>query len=151
MWPILRLALLADIPELLSIESTSFAGDIISEDSWRGLIGSAAASVVVAEDPRGLVGDYVLLFNRKSSAARLYTIAVAPEWRGRGVARLMSQDAIVRSIGRGATYLRLETPAENRQAQRLFDNLGFRPFKRVPNLNRETVAAVRYELKLADV
>jgi hypothetical protein len=77
-WPILRQALFGDIPELLDLEKACFPGDIISDRSWRGLIASPAAKVAVAENLHGLFGDYVVLFNARTSVARLYSIAVAP-------------------------------------------------------------------------
>ncbi|MDR3475751.1 MAG: N-acetyltransferase [Devosia sp.] len=147
-WPVFRKALLADIPDLLNIETESFPGDVISQRSWRGLIGSPAANVVVVEDLRDLFGDYVLLFGARTSIARLYSIAVAPDWRGRGIARLMAQDAIVRAVAHGATRLRLETRADNAKAQRLFESVGFTPFKRVPGYYEDGAEAIRYERPL---
>jgi hypothetical protein len=44
---------------LLDIEYAAFSGDMISPRSWRDLIGSDAVSVIVAEDTRHVLGDYV--------------------------------------------------------------------------------------------
>jgi ribosomal protein S18 acetylase RimI-like enzyme len=132
----------------LEIEYAAFSGDMISPRSWRELMGSDAASVIVAEDARHVFGDYVTLFNARTTIARLYSIAVAEDWRQRGMAKLMTQDAIVRSIARGATRLRLETRADNAKAQRLFEGLGFIAFDRVHGHYEDGTEAVRYERRL---
>lgn len=146
-WPILRQAMLADIPELVAMENEASPDDVISKRSWRGLIGSAAA-VIVAEDFRELLGDYVLLLNRRTEIARLYSISVAQEYRHRGIAKLLTQDAIVRSLARGATHLRLTIRADDLKAQSLFTGLGFIPFKREPNNYQDGAEAIRLERRL---
>ena len=147
-WPHLRRAKPADIPALLDIEYTAFSGDVISPRSWRDMIGSDIASVIVAEDGHQVFGDYVTLFNARTAVARLYSIAVAEDWRQRGIAKLMMQDAIVRSIARGATRLCLETRADNAKAHKLFEGLGFVALDRVPGHYEDGAEAVRYERRL---
>lgn len=144
-WPSLRIATPADISALAELEQNVFDSDRISRRSWRKLVASSSAKVVLGEALGELCGSYVLLFSTRTSVARLYSIAVGRKWRRRGVARLMLEDAIVRAICRGATRLRLETRADNHRAQALFESLGFESFDRTPDYYEDGEQALRYE------
>ena len=143
-WPILRLALLGDIPELVEVEGQAFPSRTPSEAAWRGVIGSRGASVVVAEDYRELLGVYVLLFNEQTLLARLQFIAVAGAWKRCGIGRVLVQDAIVRSVARGATLLRSDGSVNDDASAALLQHLGFIPQGR-SGIAKDTV---RFELKL---
>lgn len=147
-WPSLRIATPADIPALLDLEQNVFDGDRISRRSWQRLVASRSANVVVGEALGELCGAYVMLLSARTSVARLYSIAVGKNWRRRGVARLLLEDAVVRAICRGATHLRLETRADNHKAQTLFESLGFEQFNQTPNYYEDGEDALRYERSL---
>jgi ribosomal-protein-alanine N-acetyltransferase len=55
------------------------------------------------------------------------TIAVAPEWRGRGVGELLLNSLIDQAIFLGADVLTLEVRVSNLVAQQLYLKYGFRP------------------------
>ncbi len=125
----LEAASVDDLPALVALEDAAFAGDRISARSWRRLMRSTSSSVTVARDAAEgearIVGSAVLLRRSNSSVARLYSIAVAPDSRGRGVSTALLEDAIQRMRDAGAAVLRLETRADNAAAQRLFARRGF--------------------------
>ena len=121
----------ADWRELSELENASFRGDRISARSWRSLLASASATVTVAREPAGarraapIVGATVVLQRAGTSVARLYSIALAPRARGRGVSTALLEDATQRMRDAGAAVLRLETRLDNAAAQRLFLRNGF--------------------------
>jgi ribosomal protein S18 acetylase RimI-like enzyme len=53
-------------------------------------------------------------------------VAVLPEWRGHGLARVLLERVIERGRAAGATLLHLEVFDGNSSAQRLYESLGFR-------------------------
>ncbi|MDP9125927.1 MAG: GNAT family N-acetyltransferase/peptidase C39 family protein [Pseudomonadota bacterium] len=122
-------ASLSDLHSLVELEEAAFAGDRISERSWRKLLRSPSATVTVARDVADgevrFAGSAVMLQRSNSSIARLYSIAVAPESRGRRVSTALLEDAIQRMRDAGAAVLRLETRLDNVAAQRLFASRGF--------------------------
>ena len=121
----LRRAGVQDIARLVQLEQSAFAGDHISARSWRALLTSKSATLTIAHDEAGIVGATVLLHPRRSSVARLYSIAVDPGARGRGIASKLLRSAIERSREIGASVLGLETRVDNLPAQILFGRFGF--------------------------
>ncbi len=69
----------SDLDALLDLEHRVFATDRLSRRSLRRFLSSATAHVIVADDGGRLAGAAVLLFRPSSAAARLYSIAVAPQ------------------------------------------------------------------------
>ena len=120
-----------DWQALSELENASFAGDRISPRSWRALLASASATVTVARETAKdreaalIVGAAVVLRRAGTSVARLYSIAIAPHVRGRGVSSALLEDATRRMRDAGAAVLRLETRRDNVSAQRLFARSGF--------------------------
>ena len=57
----------------------------------------------------------------------LQDIIVDPEYRGRGVGRLLLDAALAALRSHGASQVVLSTAARNEAAQRLFAGAGFRP------------------------
>src|SRR3546814_18952110 len=91
---------------------------------------SKANSVTLVETDRaGEIRGYALvLFHRGTPLARLYSIAVAPRWRSKGIGRLLMRAAEEAARDRDAAYLRLEVRADDVEAQELYKRLGYRPF-----------------------
>ena len=147
----LRRACAKDIGELNRLEQSAFAGDRISARSWRGLVASASATVTVAATPKGIAGASVLLHNKRTSVARLYSIAVDPAVRGQGVARLLLETAIERSRLAGSSVLRLETRVDNKAAQALFGRCGFNRFERKAAYYADGADALRFQKSLFGV
>lgn len=57
-------------------------------------------------------------------------LAVAPEWRRRGVAKALLRRSMDHFRAEGLRFARLETLLQNEKAQRLYDSLGFREIGR---------------------
>jgi ribosomal protein S18 acetylase RimI-like enzyme len=120
-----------DRRELCELENASFPGDRISARSWRALLASPSATVTLAREVSAsasagrIVGAAVLLQRAGTSVARLYSIAIAPQMRGRGVSAALLEDAAQRMRDAGAAVLRLETRNDNAAAQHLFARSGF--------------------------
>ena len=77
-----------DLDVLMELEQRVFATDRLSRRSFRHFLSSPGARVIVAEENgSGLAGYAIVLFRPRSAAARLYSIAVDADMRGRGIAR----------------------------------------------------------------
>ena len=146
----LRKAQTEDLSALVDLEVSVFPRDRISRRSWRDLLRSPSALLTVATVGDIIVGNTVVLHNRRTAIARLYSIAVAPEARRHGVARLLLEAAMAAAARTGACLLRLETRFDNLAAQRLFIRLGFKPFKRVPAYYEDGAEAIRYQRMISD-
>ena len=144
-----------DLEGLLALEESAFSGDRISRRSWRRLVRSSSATVTIARDtldmPPHMVGSAVILQRSNSSVARLYSIAVASEARGRGVSIALLEDATRRMRGAGAAVLRLETRIDNVAAQRLFASQGFLVSGRKPGYYDDGQDALLFQKSLWDL
>ena len=88
--------------------------------------------VFVADDHGDVIGyayaalegyDYMAL---RGPAGVLHDVIVDPEYRGRGVGRLLLDAALAYLKSRGAPRVVLSTAEQNEPAQRLFASAGFR-------------------------
>ena len=101
----------------------------------RGALASNAASeCIVAEDNGQLVGSVMLYpanadaygdLARAVDCPEVRLVAVAPEARGRGVARALMEECIRRARAWGATSLGLHTSRSMSTAMALYARMGF--------------------------
>ena len=98
----IRPARASDVDALSAIEDAVFDADRISKKSFRRLIESRTASVLVAADGRAIDGYCIVLFRAGSRKARLYSIAVRPGSGHAGLGRALLGAAEQEATKRGA-------------------------------------------------
>lgn len=145
----IRPALLKDVPALVALEEECFEGDRISRRQFRYLISKANATLLVAETDGALLGDIVLLYSRGTSMARLYSIAVTTQARGRGIARALAEAAEATAWEHHKVYLRLEIRKDNDASIALFRGLGYRKIGEYSDYYEDGMDAWRFEKNLA--
>jgi ribosomal protein S18 acetylase RimI-like enzyme len=122
-----------DIGGLSRIEVTCFRsyyyrGHRFSERQFHYYLKNPLTIALVAEDGGTLVG-YVLGIvqrGRLGHIARLYSIAVLPEARQRGVGSRLLREFMGEAGKRGAREVSLEVAEANKVARSLFSKAGFR-------------------------
>ncbi|MSO93724.1 MAG: N-acetyltransferase [Rhodospirillales bacterium] len=144
----IRRALLSDIPALTAIENRCFAADRIAPRSFRYLLTRANAAVVVEERRGSIRGYAAVLFYRTTPLARLYSIAVDPEWRGRAIGRALILQAEHIAASRKARRLRLEVRVDNRRARAMYRKRGYRQFAVACGYYEDRTDALRLEKTL---
>jgi ribosomal protein S18 acetylase RimI-like enzyme len=125
---VIRDASVDDVAGLLALEEICFHSDRLSERSFRRFLTRPTAALLVDEEGVTLAGYVLVLFHRSTSLARLYSIAVSPAHRGKGLGRALLQAAEARAMDREATRMRLEVHVGNEPAQRLYHEAGYRDF-----------------------
>lgn len=123
----IRSARLADLPGLLALE-TGFESDRISPRSMRRLLQRPSAQIRVIDDetnPDRLLAAAILLTRHGSRVARLYSIIVKREARGRGLAHALVDDALSLARLTGCSRMNLEVAADNVAAIALYRRHGF--------------------------
>ncbi|MFA5119520.1 peptidase C39 family protein [Zavarzinia sp.] len=147
----IRPATKADLPALLDIEARAFSGDRLSSRSFRHLLTKAHARTLIAEDDAGTILGYTsLLFHQGTWIARLYSLAVAPEARGKGLSRPLLDAAIEAARGEDCAVLRLEVREDNLAARHLYEKAGFRRFGVHESYYEDGERALRLEKSLAE-
>jgi ribosomal protein S18 acetylase RimI-like enzyme len=146
----LRRGKMADLDALIALERRYFTSDHqISRRSFRHFIASPKSTLIVAEVERKLAGCVLVNYRRGSRLARLYTIAVGPEFQRRGIARRLLAAAEQDAIQRGRSVMRLEVRADDTGAITLYETSGYRRFGRRPRYYDSRIDALRFDRVLA--
>lgn len=106
--------------------------------------------VFVAEDAGRVVGDAVVLYRRGFQGARLYSLAVHPDARGRGVAGHLLGAVEGAARERGCVVLRLEVREDNEPARALYRKHGYADAGRTADYYQDGSAALRMRKRLRE-
>jgi ribosomal-protein-alanine N-acetyltransferase len=141
--PRLRPARAADLDALLALEAR-FTSDRLSARQFRHHLCNPRARLRVASLGGEVAGYALLLLRTGSRVARLYSIAVDPARRGRGLGAALLADA--ERVGRaaGAAELRLEVRTDNAAAIALYEGRGYRRTGRREAYYEDGAPAWRY-------
>lgn len=143
-----------DIDALVRLEAVCFPGDRLTRARFLDLLRRPSAAfigapaAVIGAGATGLAGYALILFRRGSRVARLYSIAVDPEARGRGLGRRLMEAAVDLARQRGADLLRLEVRVDNPSAIALYRALGFHDFATRRDYYDDGTDALRFEKAL---
>lgn len=119
-----------DVSAVLAIEESSYSVPW-SEATFRGLLRRRDAELVVAEAGGVLIGFAAAWF--VVDQAELGNVAVAEDWRRRGVGARLVEMVLARAIERGMREVFLEVRPSNATAKRLYERFGFREVGRRRN------------------
>ena len=145
MSPCIRPATLLDLPALIDLEQRCFSSDRLSKRSFKAFIRHGAHQLLVCEDAHTLVGYALLLFRSGTLLSRLYSLAVAPEQRGKGIAATLLDAAEKYARNRQSAYLRLEVRNDNDVAITLYTRLGYHTFDHASHYYSDGCTALRME------
>lgn len=152
-----RNATLDDVPRLVAIEDRCFRGGPYDAHRWdaerfarhlghpRGVLRVATDD---ANEPIGFVVGW-LGAGATGHLARVLDVAIHPSHRGSGIARALLIGFFRHVRREGRTAVMLEVAAVNRPARALFEALGFRTVRRLPNYYRRGMHGLRMRLALA--
>lgn len=144
----IRPASFTDLPQLIDIETRCFTSDRISKTSFRRFLAGQSAATLVDSAGGFLRGYALLLFRRSSTIARLYSFAVAPAHRRRGVGQRLLAAIVGAARKRRARALRLEIRPDNPPARLLYERAGFVAIGIAPHFYEDGADAVRMEMPL---
>ncbi len=147
--PVVRLARRADLDAIDAIEGRSFETDRFSRDKLGRLLFRRTAASLVAEADGAPAGYALVLFRLGAHVARLYSIAVDPSHRGKGVAQALLTAAEDAARARGSRFLRLEVRASNSAGLGLYERAGFTFLERKPAYYEDGEEAIRLEKRLS--
>lgn len=120
---VIRRMRMKDIDAVTAIEQATFARPWSRESFCQELERNVAARYLVAEtDGRvvGYAGAWIIL-----DESHITNIAVADEYRGRGIGKLLTRALLQYLSNLGACYATLEVRVSNERAQNLYKSLGF--------------------------
>lgn len=145
---VIRPARRGDLDAIDRLEGASFAADRFPRRSFARLLVSRSAEFLLAESDGAPAGYVLLLYRKGAKAARLYSLATAPDARGRGVGAKLVQAAARRAIRRGCDRLRLEARRSNAAAIRVYERAGFCKLHMMSGYYDDGEDALRMEMRL---
>jgi ribosomal protein S18 acetylase RimI-like enzyme len=148
--PSLRRALPADLDALVALEDRAFDGDRLSRRSFKRFLDRTRSSDLLVLEREGVLSGYALVIYRAGTAlARLYSIAVDPACKGRGLGARLLAEAEHAAFARDCAVMRLESRPDNTAAIALYTRHGYRQFDVVPDYYEDHAAALRFHKWLA--
>ena len=144
----IRKAQLSDLEALVALEQKCFSIDLLSKRSFHHFITKGKASLYVFEGEQSLLGYSLVLFHQNTSMARLYSLAVSPDARGKGVASALIDASEKDALVHGVVSMRLEVHVNNETAIELYKRLGYREFAIYPDYYEDHAPAIRMEKSL---
>jgi ribosomal protein S18 acetylase RimI-like enzyme len=147
--PVIRSARPGDIDHLLDIEKRSFTSDRLSPKSLRRFLTQTKARCLVAVEGRTVLAYALVLFPPRAAHARLYSFAVDPSGRGRGIGKRLLAAAEQAARDGDRTRMRLEVRDGNDVAIQLYQNAGYAPFGRIKGFYDDGAHAIRMEKTVA--
>lgn len=144
----IRRATLEDLDALLEIENSSFDSDRISRRSFRHLLSKGHSATIVDDEGGVLRGYAMVLFHAGLSLARLYSIAVSPNFQGQGIGHCLVDAAEQAARDNDCVYMRLEVRRDNTPSIEMFRKHGYRQFGTYDDYYEDHMEALRFEKML---
>lgn len=144
----IRSATLADVNHLLKLEQHCFNGDYLSKRSFHYLLTKANACTLIDEEQTVIRGYAMILLNKRTLIARLYSFAVTPQFRQQGIASRLLIAIEQTAIAEHRVIMRLEVRRDNMPAQKLYEKQGYQQFGIIPNYYDDQMTALRFEKNL---
>jgi ribosomal protein S18 acetylase RimI-like enzyme len=133
-----------DIDEIIRIDREAFPDTPMLASRLRAF--ATEDQVLIASAGRETAG-YAMFSNAGDSGGYMTILAVADEFRGRGVGAALTARVAKRVFAEGATHLDLKTDETNGDAIRLYSRLGFRHVESGRDYERPTDPKVIARLK----
>ncbi|WP_018984849.1 GNAT family N-acetyltransferase/peptidase C39 family protein [Salinimonas chungwhensis] len=137
-----------DVEKLWQLETRCFSTDRLSQRRMRFYIDAGHAEFIVARSGEHIYGYGLLLCRRGTLLTRLYSIAVAPDARGLGIAAKLIGELERRALLRGKPFIRLEVAVSNQVAVALYEKLGFKQFGLYTHYYQDAGDALRMQKAL---
>ena len=113
----------SDLAALVELDRACFGRRAWSARAWREAVTAPEWLTTVIERDGAIVAASVLI--PEVPRASLASIAVAPDWRRRGLGRALLRQAVARARAASARWLALEVDSANRGAVELYRREGF--------------------------
>ena len=137
-----------DLDALVALEERCFTIDKLSRRSFRRWLASDHAELIVAERGESLLGYVLVILQRGTRLARLYSIAVDTASRGSGLGLALLQAAEQVALDAGRVDMRLEVRPDNQAAIRLYEQQGYRRFGEYDDYYEDHSPALRYQKRI---
>lgn len=138
----------ADLEALVAVENTCFQHDRLSRRRIKHWLGAANGIFYVAKLNDEVAGYGLVLLHKGIRHARLYSLALLPACRGKGVAKKLITALEVVAADKGRLFMRLEVAKHNDPAIGLYQQLGYRTFGEYSEYYEDAEDALRMQKRI---
>ena len=142
----IRKATLEDLESILRLEQT-FGAEAFSKRSLRHFL-IRGSTLVMEHELGNIMGYAILLTRRGSTKARLYSITIDPDHRGRGWSKQLLSATEEEARALGCIQMTLEVAVSNVIAKALYDRAGYSIVKLLPGYYRDGGDALKMAVTL---
>lgn len=143
--PCYRDATMDDVNALADIENQCFNNDRLSKRQFKYWIKASNKVLILATVDNTIVGYGLVILRKGTSLARLYSLALLSEHRGKGIAVALMKLLEDACVLQKRAYLRLEVSENNVPAIALYQSLGYIKFGFYPHYYEDDSNAVRMQ------
>ncbi len=146
----IRLATEHDLKELVRLEMVAFETDRFTKDQIDYLLTESRATTFVLEHKSSVVGAACVLWRKSHQGARLYNLAVDPEYQGKGFGVKLLNECELEAARRGCEKMTLEVRKDNDKAIRFYEKQGFTVLRSMPDYYDDGTPGIKM-LKVIDL
>jgi ribosomal-protein-alanine N-acetyltransferase len=140
---IIRQANLHDLNSLVAFENASFSSDRMSRSSFLHALTHTTSKIIIAELNGEVIGSAAIFFRKNSKRARLYSIAVHPDYQGKGVSNALYATIEQLIIKHQCNELRLEVRIDNPRAIQFYKKHSYEIFGTIHQFYEDGTDALR--------
>jgi ribosomal protein S18 acetylase RimI-like enzyme len=144
-----RRARRADIIKLVEIENICFDYYRLSARNFYHLMHKGSCDFIVAESHDKVCGYAIVLYRKNRESARLYSLAVLPEFRQNGIGRLFMEISTELAQRKGNQYLYLEVKSASKGLINFYEGQGFKKYKITEDYYGENEHALQLRKELS--
>lgn len=144
----LRSANQNDLEKLHRLESRAFTADRFTKKQIEYLLTQSRATTLVIELNNEIVASACLLWRKSSHSARLYNIAVDPDYQGEGLGLRLLNECDLEAARRGSLAMTLEVRKDNKGAIKFYEKHGFKFVRTIAGYYEDGSPALKMERPL---
>lgn len=145
--PHINLLEMVDIPLLLELEATCFNptyyNSLLTRATLLNFIGSANGVILVYREESRIAGYAQVTFRRNLGAGRFYSLAVHPDFQGKGAGAKLFQAVEKLCVAVGAPSVLLEIREDNHVLKARYEKLGYAVYRKVPDYYADHASALK--------
>ncbi|MEE4197692.1 MAG: ribosomal protein S18-alanine N-acetyltransferase [Bacteroidales bacterium] len=116
----------SDLPDILMLEKASFSADAFTRHQFYYFIHQSKSNFVVVRNRQQILAYLIIQIRKNSRKYRIYSLAIAPNARGMGIATLLLGYAEQLAITHKIKKIKLEVSDKNTAAINLYQKQGYR-------------------------
>lgn len=122
---VIRRAHTKDIADIVNTENASFGIDKFSRSQFMYLVNKSKGVFYVAVTGEKTAGYICMLLHSRRRNMRIYSLAVLPEYRSKGIAGALISKAKEFALNKNKNVISLEVHMDNLSAIKLYERNGF--------------------------